>query len=136
MMKLVLTRLLPLVASVAIFGSAFSPIGPTLNMFQAAADALAGETEVEVDVAGLTPAERSRAPVARKPVAKAERRKKLEAIAARAGKNDEDAFGWNAGDRAARPIGPPPSSLKKEEATSAGDGAVKRGPVGSPFSDD
>lgn len=113
MMKLVLTRLLPLVATVAIFGSAFSPIGPTLNMFQAAANALAGDTEAEVDVSGLTPAERPRDPMVRKVAGPAERRKKLEAIADQAAKSDEDAFGWKPGDRAPKPIAAPPPTRKK-----------------------
>ena len=105
MMKLILTRLLPVGASVAIFGSALSPVGPTLNMFQAAANALAGETENEVDVAGLNPADRARDPSPRKEMPRGERRKKLEAIADQAGKSDEDAFGWKPGDRAPKPLG-------------------------------
>jgi hypothetical protein len=109
MIKLILTRLLPAGAAVAIFGSALSPVGPTLSMFQAAANALAGETDGEVDVAGLTQADRARAPSTRGGLQRIERRKKLEAIADQAAKSDDEAFGWRAGDRAPRPLaGPPP----------------------------
>lgn len=109
MIKFLLTRVLPLGAGVAIFGSALSPVGPTLNMFQAAANALAGETEVEVDVAGLTPAERARDSLPRRPLPRGEQRKRLEAIADQAAKSDDETFGWRAGDRAPRPLaGSPP----------------------------
>jgi hypothetical protein len=112
MMKFILTRMLPVGAGVAIFGSALSPVGPTLNMFQAAANALAGDTEAEVDVAGLTPADRAREPSPHKTTPQGERRKKLEAIADQAGKSDEDAFGWKAGDRAPKPLAAPPPKKK------------------------
>lgn len=109
MIKFILTRVLPMGASVAIFGSALSPVGPTLDMFQAAANALAGETEVEVDVAGLTPAERARGSLPRRQLPRGEQRKRLEAIADQAAKSDEETFGWGAGERAPKPLaGPPP----------------------------
>lgn len=107
MIKFLLTRLFPVGASVAIFGSALSPVKPTLDLFAAAAAALAGETEVEADVSGLDPSARPSAPAERKErPGKGERRKKLEALADQLGKSDEDTFGWKAGDRGAKPIAP------------------------------
>lgn len=106
MMKLILTRLLPVGASVAIFGSALSPVQPTLNLFAAATDALAGGTEVEADVSGLDPKERARDSLPRKQAPKSEKRKKLEALADQLAKSDEDTFGWRPGDRAPKPISP------------------------------
>lgn len=100
MIKFVLTRLLPVGASVVIFGGALSPVKPTLNLFAAAADALAGGTEVEADVSGFDPAARS----SRKELPRGNKRKKLEALADQLGKSDEDTFGWKPGDRAARPL--------------------------------
>ena len=55
MIKFLLTRIFPVGASVAIFGAALSPVTPTLNLFAAAADALAGETQGHADVTGLEP---------------------------------------------------------------------------------
>ena len=106
MIKLLLTRLFPAGAAAIIFGSALSPVAPTLNMFAAAADALAGGTEVEVDVAGLDPAARARDGAPRKEMPRGNKRKKLEALADQLGKSDEDTFGWKPGDRGARPIKP------------------------------
>lgn len=105
MMKLILTRLLPVGASVAIFGSALSPVGPTLNMFAAAADALAGGTEVEADVRGLQPTSAARDPAPKREMPRNNRRQKLEAIADQLGQSDEDTFGWKPGDRAPKPLG-------------------------------
>lgn len=106
MMKLLLTRVLPVGASMAIFGAALSPVTPTLNLFAAAADALAGETELEVDVRGLDPEARAPDPLVKKQQARGEKRKKLEALANQVDQSDEDAFGWKPGDRAAKPLAP------------------------------
>ena len=106
MINFVLTRLLPVGASVAIFGAALSPVTPTLNLFAAAADALAGGTEVEADVSGLDPAARARDPSPRKELPRGNKRRQLEALADQLGKSDEDTFGWKPGDRAARPLKP------------------------------
>lgn len=106
MIKFLLTRLFPVGASVAIFGSALSPVGPTLNLFSAAAAALAGETEVQADVTGLEPSRAAADPLVRKAQPKGEKRKKLEALADQLGKSDEDTFGWKPGDRGTRPIQP------------------------------
>ena len=110
MIKFLLTRLFPVGASVAIFGAALSPVTPTRNLFAAAADALAGGTEIEADVAGLDPADRSRGPGQRSERARppGEKRKKLEALADQLSQSDEDAFGWKPGDRAAKPLVPKP----------------------------
>lgn len=106
MMKLLLTRVLPVGASMAIFGAALSPVTPTLNLFAAAADALAGGTEVEVDVAGLDPEARAQDPLVKKQRARGEKRKKLEALADQVDQSDEEKFGWKAGDRGPKPITP------------------------------
>ena len=106
MIKLLLTRVFPVGASLAIFGAALSPVTPTLNLFAAAADALAGGTEVEADVSGLDPAARARDPLVKKALPRGEKRKKLEALADQLGQSDEDTFGWKAGDRAAKPLAP------------------------------
>jgi hypothetical protein len=105
--KLLLTRLFPIGGAVFIFGSALSPVKPTLNMFAAAANALAGETEQDVDVKGLEPADSPR-----KEMPRANKRKKLEALADQLGQSDEDTFGWKPGDRAAKPLAPPPKPKK------------------------
>lgn len=108
MIKFLLTRVFPVGASMAIFGAALSPVTPTLNLFAAAADALAGGTEVEADVTGLTPDARVRDPmIKKKELPRGEKRKKLEALANQVGASDEDAFGWKPGDRAAKPLAPP-----------------------------
>jgi hypothetical protein len=108
MIKLLLTRVFPIGASVAIFGSALSPVAPTLNLFQAAASALAGETEVQADVSGLQPSGPQADPLLpkKKLQPKGEKRKKLEALADQLGQSDEDTFGWKAGDRGTKPISP------------------------------
>ena len=107
MIKLLLTRLFPIGGAVMIFGSALSPVKPTLNMFAAAANALAGETEQDVDVKGLEPTD---AP--RKEMPRANKRKRLEALADQLAQSDEDAFGWKPGDRAAKPLAAPPKPKK------------------------
>lgn len=119
MMKLILTRLLPLGASVAIFGSALSPVQPTLNMFAAAADALAGENEVAVDVRGLQPTSAARDPAPRREMPRNNKRQKLEAMADSLGQSDEEAFGWKAGDRAPKPLAPPKPAAPAKATTPA-----------------
>ncbi len=79
---------------------------PTLNLFAAAADALAGGTEVEADVHGLDPQARAQDPLVKKQKERGEKRKKLETLANQVGASDEDEFGWKAGDRAAKPLTP------------------------------
>jgi hypothetical protein len=108
MIKFLLTRIFPVGASVAIFGAALSPVTPTLNLFAAAADALAGETQGHADVTGLEPSGPTVDPLLpkKKTQPKGEKRKKLEALADQLGTSDEDTFGWKAGDRGTKPINP------------------------------
>ncbi len=113
MMKLLFARLLPGAAAVGIFTSALSPVQGTLKIFAIAADALSGETNGEEAPPPLDPkviqelqhpgsATRSRQVESGSGSAK---RKSLEAFANQLdGSAKKEDFGWNAGDRAPKPI--------------------------------
>ncbi len=119
MMKLLLTRVLPALATVGIFTTALSPVQPALALFGAAADALAGETSVAVDTSDLDQLAKQAGQLAvlpgsglPKPATRARQQKRavLEKLAdahETPAKPDDEAFGWKPGDRAPRPIGAP-----------------------------
>lgn len=118
MMRFLLTKLLPIGATIGIFNSALSPVKPALAMFAAAANALAGETNQAVDTSALDQAGQGHRPSApQKGLAPGGKRKTLEGFAdaldPEVPKDDADAFGWKAGDRAAKPLAAPKPPGKK-----------------------
>lgn len=104
MIKLVAARLLPGALAGTLLWSALSPLRPALEGFAKAAGALAGERDVGgVDFPSVQPG-------AAAPSAHAHRARELRDIAknveSRGAMPDAEALGWEAGDRAARPLGP------------------------------
>lgn len=116
MIKLILLRIFPMVAAVGIIGGALSPVSGTIEAFGAAADALTGKTDITTQ--GIT-VDTTQLPSAitgiEKPRQKASSKKKsLQALADKMDKHHsvkegEENYGWEAGDRAIKPLdGPPP----------------------------
>ncbi|MEN9799853.1 MAG: hypothetical protein RL653_3550 [Pseudomonadota bacterium] len=104
MVKLVLARLLPGALAGTLLWSALSPLRPALEGFARAANALAGEQNAGgVDFPRDLPGPGPSAP-------SAERARALREIASAVEKQanvpEAEALGWEAGDRAARPLGP------------------------------
>src|SRR4051795_13361880 len=112
MIKLILYRVLPLVAGVGIVGAAVSPVKGTIETFGAAADALTGDTNVKAP--GIT-VDSAQLPSAitgiEKPKTTAGAKKKLLELANKAekgggtGEDEDETFGWGGGDRAIKPLG-------------------------------
>lgn len=116
MIKLILLRIFPMVAAVGIVGGALSPVSGTIEAFGAAADALTGKTDIKTE--GIT-VDTGQLPSAitgiEKPKQKAGSGKKqsLQALAEKLDKGQpvkdgEENYGWEAGDRAMKPLEPPP----------------------------
>ena len=113
MMKLLFARLLPGAAAAGILTSALSPVQGTLKIFAIAADALSGETQGEEAPPPLDPKvigelqhpgsqTRSRSV---ETAGGSKKRKSLEAFANQLdGAPKKEDYGWNAGDRAPKPI--------------------------------
>jgi hypothetical protein len=120
MIKIIFLRVLPMVAAVGIVGGALSPVNGTIEAFGAAADALAGKTDIHTE--GISVNE-SMLPTEitgiDKPKKSASSKKKsLQALADKMDKNgtptDPDDFGHEAGDRAMKPLELPPPPKKKK----------------------
>jgi hypothetical protein len=113
MIKLILYRVLPLVAGVGIVGAAVSPVQGTLELFGAAADALAGDTHIETS--GGIQVDTSQLPTVitgiEKPKKTVSKKQSLQKLAEKAEKgeavSDAENYGWEEGDRAMKPIEPP-----------------------------
>lgn len=113
MIKLIFLRVLPMVAAVGIVGGAVSPVAGTIEAFGAAADALTGETHIQtqgitVDTTQL-PSSITGVGEARKSASS--KKRSLQALAERmdrGSETDPEDFGHEAGDRAMKPLAPPP----------------------------
>ena len=117
--KIIFLRVLPMVGAVGIVGGALSPVSGTIEAFGAAADALAGKTDIQtegisVDTGQLPTAITGIAP----PKKVSSKKKSLQALANKVAAGNEatgtDAdFGWEAGDRGMKPLEAPPPKKKK-----------------------
>jgi hypothetical protein len=104
MMKLVVARLLPGALAGTLLWSALSPLRPALEGFARAANALAGEQDAGgVDFPRDVPGPEVTAPSAQRARAL---REIAGAVEAQANVPEAEAMGWEAGDRAAKPLGP------------------------------
>lgn len=113
MMKLLFARLLPGAAAAGIAWSTLNPVQGTLKIFAIAADALSGETQGEEAPPPLDPkvVEEALHPGSQTRSRSVEtangskKRKSLEAFADQLdGSPKKEDYGWNAGDRAAKPL--------------------------------